>query len=116
MRLVFGQGLLSDDTEHTFFVASALAAYPNDVDAFQRALSWKLRGWFAALPAGTGMATAKACIQLYLWGGPGAQETWDLKPEAPDGTRGDFKPIDTSLPGFQICEHLPTGCLIVNDV
>src|SRR5579872_782800 len=52
-------------------------------------------------------ATAKACIQMFLWGGPGAQETWDLKPKAPDGTRGDFKPIDTSVPGFQICEHLP---------
>jgi len=51
--------------------------------------------------------TAKACIQLFLWGGPGAQETWDLKPDAPEGTRGEFKPIDTSLPGFQICEHLP---------
>src|SRR4029077_8165718 len=51
--------------------------------------------------------TAKACIQMFLWGGPGAQETWDLKPEAPQETRGDFKPIETSLPGFQICEHLP---------
>ena len=52
-------------------------------------------------------ATAKACIQLYLWGGPGAQETWDLKPEAPEPTRGEFQPIATSLPGFDICEHLP---------
>ncbi len=50
---------------------------------------------------------AKACIQIFLWGGPGAQETWDLKPHAPDGTRGDFKPIATNVPGFQICEHLP---------
>lgn len=50
---------------------------------------------------------AKACIQIFLWGGPGAQETWDLKPNAPDGTRGDFKPIATRLPGVQICEHLP---------
>jgi hypothetical protein len=52
-------------------------------------------------------ATAKACIQLFLWGGPGQQETWDLKPQAPAGTRGAFAPIDTSVPGFQICEHLP---------
>src|SRR5262245_18488973 len=48
---------------------------------------------------------AKACIQLYLSCGPGAQETCDPKPHAPDGTRGDFKPIATSLPGFHICEH-----------
>lgn len=52
-------------------------------------------------------ATAKACIQIFLWGGPGQQETWDLKPEAPAGTRGEFTPIDTSVPGFRICEHLP---------
>jgi hypothetical protein len=52
-------------------------------------------------------AKAKACIQLYLWGGPGAQETWDLKPNAPEPTRGDFQPISTSLPGVQFCEHLP---------
>src|SRR5204863_6675521 len=52
-------------------------------------------------------ATAKACIQMFLWGGPGQQETWDPKPEAPSGTRGAFTPIDTSVPGFQICEHLP---------
>lgn len=50
---------------------------------------------------------AKACIQIFLWGGPGAQETWDIKPEAPSATRGDFKPIATSVPGTQICEHLP---------
>lgn len=63
----------------------------------------------SGVPAGPGKikAKAKACIQMFLWGGPGAQETWDLKPEAPAETRGDFKPIDTSVSGFQICEHLP---------
>jgi len=51
--------------------------------------------------------TAKACIQIFLWGGPGAQETWDIKRDAPEGTRGEFQAIPTSLPGFEICEHLP---------
>src|SRR5438270_642961 len=51
--------------------------------------------------------TAKACIQMFLWGGPGAQETWDLKPEAPRETRGEFNPIDTRVPGVEICEHMP---------
>lgn len=51
--------------------------------------------------------TAKSCIQIFLWGGPGQQETWDLKPEAPSETRGEFKPIRTSVPGTQICEHMP---------
>jgi hypothetical protein len=50
---------------------------------------------------------ARACIQIYLAGGPGQHETWDLKPDAPGGIRGDFQPIETSLPGFRICEHLP---------
>ena len=50
---------------------------------------------------------AKACIQIFLWGGPGAQETWDLKPAAPAENRGDFRPISTVVPGTQICEHLP---------
>jgi hypothetical protein len=50
---------------------------------------------------------AKSCVQFFLWGGPGAQETWDIKPDAPDGTRGDFHAIDTAVPGTRICEHLP---------
>lgn len=51
--------------------------------------------------------TAKACILLYMTGGPAQQETFDPKPDAPDGTRGEFKPIATSANGIQICEHLP---------
>ncbi|MBI1901594.1 MAG: DUF1501 domain-containing protein [Planctomycetia bacterium] len=61
----------------------------------------------AERPRPRGFGKAKACIQVFLWGGPGAQETWDLKPKAPEGTRGDFKPIATAVPGFSICEHLP---------
>lgn len=50
---------------------------------------------------------AKSVIQLYMWGGPSQLETFDLKPTAPDGIRGDFKPIDTKVSGIRICEHLP---------
>jgi hypothetical protein len=50
---------------------------------------------------------AKACILLFMWGGPAQQDTWDLKPEAPAEYRGEFKPIRTNVPGIQICEHLP---------
>jgi len=50
---------------------------------------------------------AKACIVLFMWGGPAQQDTWDLKPEAPVEFRGEFKPIATRVPGIQICEHLP---------
>jgi len=50
---------------------------------------------------------AKACIMLFMWGGPAHQDTWDLKPNAPDEVRGEFRPIDTQVPGIQICEHFP---------
>ncbi|HEV7222138.1 MAG TPA: DUF1501 domain-containing protein [Pirellulales bacterium] len=49
----------------------------------------------------------KAVIMVYLTGGLAHQDSFDLKPEAPDEVRGEFKPIDTRLPGVQICELLP---------
>jgi len=52
-------------------------------------------------------AGIKNCITLFLVGSPGHVDTWDMKPEAPDDVRGGFKPIDTNVPGIQICEHFP---------
>jgi hypothetical protein len=49
----------------------------------------------------------KAVILVLLTGGAAHQDTFDLKPEAPDGIRSAFKPIDTRTPGIQLCEHLP---------
>ncbi|MFO1512381.1 MAG: ADP-ribosylglycohydrolase family protein [Verrucomicrobiota bacterium] len=66
MRLLFGRGMISDDTEHTLMVAQALLAHPDEAAAFQRALAWKFRWWFAGLPGGVGLATAKACIRLWI--------------------------------------------------
>jgi len=48
---------------------------------------------------------AKACIFLFMWGGPSQLDTFDLKPHAPSEVRGPFKPISTRVPGMQICEH-----------
>jgi len=50
---------------------------------------------------------AKACILLFMWGGPAHQDTWDMKPDQPAQIRGEFKPIATKVPGIQICEHMP---------
>jgi hypothetical protein len=50
---------------------------------------------------------AKSVIFLFQSGGPPQHETFDLKPDAPDTIRGEFKPIATSTPGMDICEHLP---------
>ena len=50
---------------------------------------------------------AKSCIFIFLSGGLAQHESFDMKPNAPDNVRGEFKPISTRTPGFQICEHLP---------
>jgi len=50
---------------------------------------------------------AKSCIVLFLMGGPPQQSLWDLKPDAPAEVRGEFGPIDTTVPGLQIGELLP---------
>src|SRR5438445_1614394 len=50
---------------------------------------------------------ARSCILVYLLGGPPHLDMWDLKPNAPAEIRGPFKPIATSVPGLQICEHFP---------
>jgi ADP-ribosyl-[dinitrogen reductase] hydrolase len=65
-RFVFGYGMCSDDTEHTFFVAQALLSHPGDPVAFQRSLGWKLRFWLLAMPAGVGFATLRSILKLWF--------------------------------------------------
>jgi hypothetical protein len=50
---------------------------------------------------------AKSCIYIFLSGGLAQHDSFDMKPEAADNIRGEFKPIATKTPGIQICEHLP---------
>lgn len=50
---------------------------------------------------------ARQCIVLYLYGAASQLETFDLKPDAPTDIRGPFSPIETSVSGVRICEHLP---------
>jgi hypothetical protein len=50
---------------------------------------------------------ARSCIYIFLSGGLAQHESFDLKPDAPAGIRGDFRPIATRSPGVLICEHLP---------
>jgi hypothetical protein len=50
---------------------------------------------------------AKSVLLIYLQGGPATQDMFDLKPDAPAGIRTEFRPIATSAPGIQVCEHLP---------
>jgi hypothetical protein len=66
-----------------------------------------LAPWFSALAdlAATNPARRRACILLWMSGGPSQLDTFDPKPGHENG--GEFRPIDTSVPGIQICEHLP---------
>ena len=50
---------------------------------------------------------AKACILLWMSGGPSQLDTVDPKPDAPAEIRGEFKAINTTAKGVQLCEHLP---------
>jgi hypothetical protein len=59
------------------------------------------------LLAGQKKPSDKSMIFVWLAGGPGQLDTYDLKPDAPADIRGEFKPISTNVPGIQICELLP---------
>jgi hypothetical protein len=48
----------------------------------------------------------KAVIMVFLAGGPPHMDMFDMKPEAPAGIRGEYKPIATNVPGLDICEHM----------
>lgn len=62
----------------------------------------------AATPvAGAAGGTAKSCIYIFLSGGLSQHESFDMKPEAPEEIRGEFRPIATETPGLDVCEHLP---------
>jgi hypothetical protein len=73
-------------------------------------------GMLAGVPAALGRSRngasssfgqARSCILVYLFGGPSHIDIWDMKPDAPPGIRGEFKPRATSVPGIAITEHLP---------
>src|SRR5439155_11435852 len=66
-----------------------------------------LRARAAQDPASVKTSGNKAAIMIYLPGGPSHMDMYDLKPEAPREFRGEFKPIDTNVPGVQICEQFP---------
>jgi hypothetical protein len=64
-------------------------------------LAPSVRAMTGAEPRGA----AKACISIFLAGGPSQIDTWDPKPGRPTG--GPFRAIETSVPGIRVAEHLP---------
>jgi hypothetical protein len=66
-----------------------------------------LSGWLERLAAATADSPQRrrACILLWMTGGPSQMDTFDLKPGHPNG--GSYREIQTSVPGIRISEHLP---------
>ena len=60
-----------------------------------------------ARAANGSVSNRKSIILVWLAGGPSHIDMYDLKPNAPAEVRGEFKPINTNVPGVQIGEHLP---------
>ena len=52
-------------------------------------------------------SSQRECAKRRRSGGLAQQDSFDLKPDAPDTVRGEFNPIHTKTPGIEICEHLP---------
>lgn len=65
-RLILQHGMVSDDTDHAIMVAESLLMTYTDLGRFATALGWRLRLWLLGLPAGTGLATARAIVKLWL--------------------------------------------------
>ena len=61
-------------------------------------------------------AKARAVIFLHQFGGPSQTDTFDMKPNAPDNIRGEFKPIATRVPGLQVCERLTRFAHVMDKV
>jgi hypothetical protein len=55
----------------------------------------------------SGFGKARSILLLYLQGSPSHIDTWDPKPDAPEGIRGEFRPIATTAPGISLSEVLP---------
>src|SRR5438552_1714017 len=63
---------------------------------------------------GTGQRAPRSVIMVCLFGGPSHIDMYDMKPDAPDGIRGDFKSVHSNVPGFDMCEYMPLQAKIAD--
>jgi hypothetical protein len=70
-------------------------------------VGFSMSGWLERLAAAaaTDPGRKRACILLWMNGGPSQMDTWDLKPGHVNG--GPYKETATNVPGIKISEHLP---------
>lgn len=69
-------------------------------------LAGGLAGALQATAHGAEKRQAKACILIWMDGGPSHYETFDPKPDAPAEYRGSFEAIPTKLPGVHFSQHM----------
>jgi ADP-ribosyl-[dinitrogen reductase] hydrolase len=72
----FGRGMFSDDTEHAIFTSQALLTSGGQPNRFIKSLGWRFRWWLCGLPLGTGKATLKAALKLWLGWSPRNSGVW----------------------------------------
>jgi len=79
-------------------------------------VSFSTSGWIEALAADTASdpRRRKSCILLWMTGGPSQTDTFDPKPGHPNG--GQFKAIETAVPGIFVSEHLPKLAKQMKDI
>ena len=70
----------------------------------------------STLAAQSERSKIRSCIVIFYYGGPSHLDTLDMKPNAPQEIRGEFKPISTSVPGIQVSEHLPHTARVMHHV
>jgi len=75
-RLCGNRGMVSDDTEHAVMTALSLRGHADDPEEFARALAKRLRWWFAGVPAGVGLATARSILKLWCGVNPSRSGVW----------------------------------------
>ncbi|MDB6148616.1 MAG: hypothetical protein JWQ44_64 [Chthoniobacter sp.] len=67
-------------------------------------------------PAPKLKARAKSVIFLFQWGGPSHIDMFDMKPDAPEGIRGPYKPISSKADGIQVSASLPKMAKVMDKV
>ena len=75
-HLLFGRGMVSDDTEHACMTAEAMLVSGGNVDLFVRDLARRLRWWLLCIPAGIGLATLKSIVKLWVGFSPTRSGVW----------------------------------------
>ncbi len=90
--------------------AGALTAFGLGLDDLFRLRS------LAGGPGGARPSKVKHCILVWMAGGPSHIDTFDPKPDAPSDVKGEFKPINTAVPGLQISEVFPKLAKVMDRV